>query len=85
MCVRACVRACACACACVGAKDDWDFRISDLVKGPDGTDIITPVMNFGEVRRAQLAKFALLTSTLVPLGLSDFLNSVQMIKEEWGA
>ena len=22
-----------------GAKDDWDFRISDLVKNPDGTDI----------------------------------------------
>ena len=21
------------------AKDDWDFRISDLVKNPDGTDI----------------------------------------------
>ena len=23
----------------VGAKGDWDFRISDLVKNPDGTDI----------------------------------------------
>ena len=23
-----------------GAKGDWDFRISDLVKNPDGTDII---------------------------------------------
>ena len=22
-----------------GAKDDWDFRISVLVKNPDGTDI----------------------------------------------
>ena len=22
-----------------GAKVDWDFRISDLVKNPDGTDI----------------------------------------------
>ena len=22
-----------------GAKGDWDFRISDLVKNPDGTDI----------------------------------------------
>ena len=21
------------------AKGDWDFRISDLVKNPDGTDI----------------------------------------------
>ena len=23
----------------IGAKGDWDFRISDLVKNPDGTDI----------------------------------------------
>ena len=22
-----------------GVKDDWDFRISDLVKNPDRTDI----------------------------------------------
>ena len=28
-----------------GAKGDWYFRISDLVKNPDGID--TPVMNFG--------------------------------------
>ena len=48
-----------------GAKDDWDFRISDLIKNPDETDI---VVNFGEVRRAQLVKSTLLTSTLVPLG-----------------
>ena len=43
-----------------GAKVDWDFRISDLVKNP--------MVNFGEVRRAQLAKSTLLTSSLVPLG-----------------
>ena len=29
---------------------------------------LTPVVNFGEVRRAQLAKSTLLTFTLVPLG-----------------
>ena len=29
---------------------------------------LTPVANFGEVRRAQLAKSTLLTSSLVPLG-----------------
>ena len=29
--------------------------------------ILTPVVNFGEVRRAQLAKCTVLTSTLVPL------------------
>ena len=23
----------------LGAKDDWDFRISDLVKNPNETDI----------------------------------------------
>ena len=28
----------------------------------------TPVVNFGKVRRAQLAKSTLLTSSLVPLG-----------------
>ena len=47
------------------AKGDWDFWISDLVKNPDGTDIIlTLVVNFGDVRRVQLAKSTLLTSTL---------------------
>ena len=29
---------------------------------------LTPMVNFGEVRRAQIAKYTLLTSTLVPLG-----------------
>ena len=48
----------------IGAKGDWDFRISDLVKSTYGTDIYRS----GEVRRAQLAKSTLLTSTLVPLG-----------------
>ena len=43
-------------------------------------------MNFGEVRRAQLAKTTLLTSTLVLLGsFQIFLRSVQMLKSEWGA
>ena len=69
-----------------GAKVDLDFRISDLVKKPDGTDILTLVENFGEVRRAQLAKSTLLTSSLVPLGnFSDLLRSVQMLNKEWGA
>ena len=52
----------------MGAKVDWDFRISDLVKNPDGTDILTPVVNFGEVWKDHLAKAILLTSKLVPLG-----------------
>ena len=50
------------------AKGDWDLRISDLVKNTDGTDILTPVVNFGEVLTVQLAKYTLLTSTLVPMG-----------------
>ena len=40
-------------------------------------------MNFGEVLRAQLAKFILLTSTLGHLG-SYVLRSGQMLKREWG-
>ena len=43
-------------------------------------------MNFVEVRRVQLAKSTLLTSTLVPLGyFLDLLRSVQMLKREWAA
>ena len=48
-----------------GAKGNWDFPISYLIRNPDGTDILIPVVNFGEVRRA---KSTLLTSTWVPLG-----------------
>ena len=47
----------------LGAQGNWDFRISDLVKKPD----LTFVVNFGEVRWAQLAKSALLTSSFVSL------------------
>ena len=43
---------------------------------------LTPVVNFGEVQRAQSAKSTLLTSTLVPW---DLLRSFQMLKREWGA
>ena len=45
----------------------WGFRISDLAINLDVT-YVSPVVNFGEVRRAQLTKSTLLTSTLVPLG-----------------
>ena len=51
----------------MGAKGDWDFRNSDLDKNPHGI-VITPVMNFGEIRRAQLAKSTRLTSMLLPPG-----------------
>ena len=58
-----------------GAKSDWDFQISDLVKNPDETYLIS-VLNFGEVRRAQLTKCrpTLLTSTLGMGGWSGELN-----------
>ena len=44
-------------------------------------------MNFGEVRRTQLAKSThLLSTTLMPLRFfRSFLRSVQMIKRDWGA
>ena len=35
---------------------------------PNSRSATAPVMNFGEVRTAQLAKSTLLTSSLVPLG-----------------
>ena len=48
--------------------------------------ILTPVVNFGEVRRAQLTKSTLLISTLVPLGsFQIFFGTVQTLKREWGA
>ena len=50
-----------------GAKVDWDFRISDLMKTLMEL-IFNPCGDFGEVRRAQLAKSTFLTSLLVPLG-----------------
>ena len=51
----------------LGAKGDWDFRISDLVKNLKER-YLTSAVNFGEVWRAQFAKSPLLTYTLVPLG-----------------
>ena len=44
------------------------------------------MVNFGEVRRAQLAKSTLLTSTSGPLDFfSDFLRSIMKLKIEWNA
>ena len=65
-----------------GTKDDWDFQISYLVTNPHGTD----VMNFGEVRRAQLAKIHspdILADA--PAIFSKLSRSVQTLKREWGA
>ena len=49
----------------LGFPDPWSDQ------KPWGNWYLTPVMNFGEIRRAQLAKSTLLTSTLVPLVCSD--------------
>ena len=43
--------------------------------------MLTPIVNFGEVWRAQLAKSTHLTSMLVPLGSFQ----VQMLKRAWDA
>ena len=70
----------------MGAKGDWDFWISDLVK-----TLMDLIFNsFGEfrceVRRAQLAKSTLFNSMLWSLGyFYIFLGSVQMLKRQWGA
>ena len=51
----------------MGTKGSWVFRISDL--GKTLMELIcNPVVNFDEVRRAQLAISTLLTSTSVLLG-----------------
>ena len=42
---------------------------------------LTPVVNFGEVRRAQLAKSTLLTSTLVTLGSFQIFKASSDAKE----
>ena len=46
---------------------------------------LTPVVNFVEVRRAQLAKSTLLTSSLVPLGSFQTFKSLFRCQRESGA
>ena len=67
----------------MGPESDWDFRISDLVKNPGGT-VKPPVVNFGVVRKAQLAKSTLLASTLVPLGSFQIFKVCSDAKERVG-
>ena len=58
---------------CVGVKGDWDFRI---------------LVNFGEVRRDQLAKSTLLTSMLVPLGSFKVCSDAEQrvgFRKQWEA
>ena len=64
----------------MGAKGDWDFRISDLVKNPDGT-VINPC---GEFRRSLEDPVSQIHSPRLHVGapwiFSDLLRSVQMLK-----
>ena len=68
-----------------GAKGDWDFRISDLVKNPDGTDILP----CGEFRRSPEGPVSQIHSPRLLVGapgiFSDLLRFFQMLKREWGA
>ena len=69
----------------LGTKDDWDFRISDLVKNPDGIDI-----NFnpcGEFRWSPESPVSQIHSPHLhagaPVIFSDLLRSVKMLWREW--
>ena len=66
-----------------GAKGDWDFRISDLVK-----TLVEMIFNpRGELRCNPEAPVSRIQSHLnagAPGIFSDLLKSVQMLKREWG-
>ena len=63
-----------------GAKGDWDLRISDLVKNPDGTDI----NHCGEFRWSQEGPVNQIHSPHLHVGgpgiFSDLLGSVQNVQ-----
>ena len=67
-----------------GAKGDWEFRISDQVKNPDGTDIYP----CGEFRWSLEGPVSQIHSPHLHIGapgiFSDLLRSVQMLKRERG-
>ena len=52
----------------------WSTTLMKLI-------FLTPVENYGEVRRAQLTKSTILTSTMVPLGLFRSFNVYSDAKE----
>ena len=66
-------------------KDDWDFRISDLVKNPDGTDIYP----YDKFRRSPEGPVSQIHSPHLhvdaPGIFSDLLRSVHIPRREWGA
>ena len=62
---------------------DWDFRISDQVKSPDGTDIWPS----GEFRGSSDGPVSQTHSPYFHVGAPgiflDLLKSVQMLKKQW--
>ena len=66
------------------ANGDWDFWISDLGEKPRRNWYLAHVVNFGEVRRAHLAKCTPHLHDGAPGIFSDLLRPVQMLKREWG-
>ena len=69
----------------MGAKGDWDFRISDLVKTL--MDLIFKPC--GEFRWSPVGLASQIHSPHLLFGapgiVSDLLRFVQMLKREWGA
>ena len=67
------------------AGEGW-LGFPDLLSGlkPWWNIYLTSVVNFGEVRKAQLAKSTLLTSTFVPLGCYQIFNICPDAKERVG-
>ena len=67
-----------------GAKCDWDFRISDLVKIPDGADIDFLWISVKSGRPVSQIHFPH-PQVGAPGIFSDLLRSVHILKREWGA
>ena len=70
-----------------GTKGDWDYRISDLVKNPHGTDrLFNPC---GEFRWSPEGLVSQIHCPHLQAGAPgiflDHLRSAQMLKREWGA
>ena len=76
MCVCVCVFVSVCSCFCVCMKF-WSRTLMEL--------ILTRLVNFGEVRRAQSAKSTLLTSKQVSWDLFRCFKVCSDPKREWGA
>ena len=64
-----------------GAKVNWDFLISDLVKNLDGTDGEFRLSSEGPVSQIHYPHL----HAGAPGIFSDLLRSIQMLKIEWGA